>query len=296
MEDGFSSDEEIANVLAAARAALVEREAKVAALAAQLSDKSKAYEVLRARYVEIKQELLLLKKRLFVAKAERIDTAQLKLEFENLSKELDSLSGFVPESDEGNNDDKEDPPKRGKKGKTGLEGTPNSCGARPSRRMHRPCRPGDRGSRRGGKGQKSSAQIHYKLGRRPAQYYKVRIERAVYRVQGTGEESSLEALATPPELLSRCLAAPSLLADICTSKFHDGMPLYRQEHNRAYEGLCIDRGTMSRWLEDLGGNFGATVVAAMEHDAKANAFCIATDATGFSIQPGPREKGTPRRS
>ncbi|GEM_PF-2751826 len=76
MEDGFSSDEEIANVLAAARAALVEREAQVAALAAQLSDKSKAYEVLRARYMEIKQELLLLKKRLFVANAECIDITQ----------------------------------------------------------------------------------------------------------------------------------------------------------------------------------------------------------------------------
>ncbi|HEY1817866.1 MAG TPA: hypothetical protein VGG74_36240 [Kofleriaceae bacterium] len=38
-----------------------------------------------------------------------------------------------------------------------------------------------------------------------------------------------------------------------------------------------ERGTMSRWLEDLGMSVGATVVAAMHADAVAHAFCIATD-------------------
>ena len=50
---------------------------------------------------------------------------------------------------------------------------------------------------------------------------------------------------------------------------------------------------MSRWLEDLGATFGATVVAAMEADALESAFCIATDATGFAVQPGSRDG--PRR-
>jgi len=46
---------------------------------------------------------------------------------------------------------------------------------------------------------------------------------------------------------------------------------------------------MSRWMEQLGGTFGATVIEAARKDALGNAFCIMTDATGFSIQPGPFE-------
>jgi hypothetical protein len=43
---------------------------------------------------------------------------------------------------------------------------------------------------------------------------------------------------------------------------------------------------MCRWLDQLGSRFNETIVAAMERDAKDNAFCIATDATGFAVQPG----------
>jgi transposase len=32
----------------------------------------------------------------------------------------------------------------------------------------------------------------------------------------------------PPELLPRCLAAPSVLAEVITDKFSKGLPLYRQ--------------------------------------------------------------------
>jgi hypothetical protein len=42
---------------------------------------------------------------------------------------------------------------------------------------------------------------------------------------------------------------------------------------------------MSRMVEHLGATLGATVVEAMRGDSKQNAFCIATDATGFKIQP-----------
>ena len=41
---------------------------------------------------------------------------------------------------------------------------------------------------------------------------------------------------------------------------------------------------MCRWLEDAGATCGATVVHAAKKDA-LNAFCIATDATGVSVQP-----------
>jgi hypothetical protein len=50
---------------------------------------------------------------------------------------------------------------------------------------------------------------------------------------------------------------------------------------------------MSRWMEDLGATLGATIVEAMRTFAFATAFCIATDATSFRIQPGAR--AGPRR-
>lgn len=89
----------------------------------------------------------------------------------------------------------------------------------------------------------------------------------------------------PPELLPRSMATPSLLAHIASDKFCDGLPLYRQEDRFDRLGFRIDRGTMCRWLEDVGMALGATIVHAMHADAMRNAFCIATDATGFLIQP-----------
>ena len=119
------------------------------------------------------------------------------------------------------------------------------------------------------------------------------MQRVKYRTIDAQGESALETAPLPPELLRRCLAAPSTLAHLATQKFCDGLPLYRLEDICARDGLRLDRGTMSRWLEDLGASFGATVVAAMEAHALANAFCIATDATGFAVQPGSRDG--PRR-
>jgi hypothetical protein len=42
---------------------------------------------------------------------------------------------------------------------------------------------------------------------------------------------------------------------------------------------------MSRWLEELGGAVGATIIEAARLQAMAKAFCISTDATGIAIQP-----------
>ena len=42
---------------------------------------------------------------------------------------------------------------------------------------------------------------------------------------------------------------------------------------------------MSRYVDQAGNTFGATVVHAMWHDAIKNAGVISTDATGAAIQP-----------
>ncbi|MBK7533815.1 MAG: transposase [Myxococcales bacterium] len=70
-----------------------------------------------------------------------------------------------------------------------------------------------------------------------------------------------------------------------TSKFALGTPHYRLEQALADQGLPLDRGLMSRYVEHAGNTLGATIVAAMWRDAIANGHVISTDATGALIQP-----------
>lgn len=105
---------------------------------------------------------------------------------------------------------------------------------------------------------------------------------------------SIYTTPSPPELLPRAIVGPSMIAHIATDKFCDGIPLYRQEDRFARIGAPIDRGSMCRWLEEVGNLLGATIVEAMREEALATAFCIATDATGVLVQPL-REANTPKR-
>ena len=93
----------------------------------------------------------------------------------------------------------------------------------------------------------------------------------------------------PPRIIERSYATPSLIAHIASDKFCDGLPLHRQEDRFARLGVPIDRGTMCRWLEEVGGKVGATIVEAMRKEALGSAHCIATDATGVRVQPEPRK-------
>jgi transposase len=115
------------------------------------------------------------------------------------------------------------------------------------------------------------------------------IARVKYRTVDRHGETAVESAAMPQELLWRCVASASLLAHIVVAKHCDGLPLFRLERRFARDGVPLDRGTMSRWLEELGGTFGATIVEAMRQEALKTAFCIATDATGIAIQPEARE-------
>jgi hypothetical protein len=72
------------------------------------------------------------------------------------------------------------------------------------------------------------------------------------------------------------------------------LPLYRIEQQFERLGVRIARGQMSRWVEELGATFGATILHAARKEAFETAFCIATDATGFAVQPGPSSDGQRR--
>jgi hypothetical protein len=72
------------------------------------------------------------------------------------------------------------------------------------------------------------------------------------------------------------------------------VPHYRLEQDLADQGVPLDRGTMCRYVEQVGNTLGATVVHAMWQDAISNAQVISTDATGALIQPAKTKDGRPQ--
>ena len=272
--------------LSAERAALsAERAAREASetLAAKLE---KDVETLRASHERLRQELEMLRYRIFVAKAERIDSKQLELEFAAKLSALDELARKIPAPT---------PEPEAAAAAAGSSPTGNGDGA---------AKPRGRRDLRGlklpqvrieitdpvferlvaeGKAARVSFDESCKLGWQRGGQRKIIIARATYKT--LDDDPMLETAAVPKELLPRALAAPSMLAHIVHEKFGRGLPLYRIETGFRRDGVPIDRGTMSRWLEELGGAMGATIVEAARQEALATAFCISTDATGIAIQP-----------
>lgn len=280
--------------LAAQSAKFTEQSVKFTEQSTKLAEVCAERDAYRLAYEQLKEELLLVKRRLFIASAERVDTTQLELEFAELSKKLDALSGQVPAETEAERDTADDagentatprsePPKRKTTGRRNLAeaNLPEETVELADDLFEQLVADG--------KAERIGFETSYRLRRLRGGMMRVAVKRVKYRAVDSRGQARIETTPLPPELLRRGMAAPSLLAHIAVQKFCDGLPLFRIEDRTSREGFRIDRGTMSRWMEELGATFGATVVHAMNEDALSRAFCIATDATGFAVQPGPRE-------
>ena len=259
-------------------------EARIAALEAALAAMTAERDKLRASHERLRLELELLRRRIFVASAERVDTAQLELEFAAKLAELDRLGGATPADDD--DDDTEGGP-----AKTRTKKKPKSTGRRDLTAL-------PLGEERveiqdplfeelvaAGKAERIGHEESAKLAHKRGGLYRLVVARVKYRAVDARGESRIETAPMPPECFARSMAAPSLLAKILTDKYCDGLPLHRIEDRFARDGARIDRGTMCRWVEDAGATAGATVLAAARKDALTTAFCIATDATGVAVQP-----------
>jgi len=261
-------------------------------------------------YDALKEELALLKRRMFVAKAERVDTSELQLQFEGLLKQLDKLSGSVPDASE--SQEASDSSQTSTSADHPTQ--PNGKGGRGGKKPSRPKPTGRRNLEESGlpevpleipdplfeqlvsegKAKRIGFEDSSKLAYERGGLRRLIIKRVKYAAIDAHGDTEIELAPIPTELVPRCMAAPSTLAFVATSKYCDGLPLYRLEQIFSRWGFPLDRGTMSRWIEQLGGVFGATVIAAAKTHAFATAFCILTDATGFAVQPGPSDGG-PRR-
>lgn len=240
-------------------------------------------------YEQLKEELALVKRRMFVASAERVDTKELQLEFESLLGRLAELSGHEEPPPRTSKDKPTDKPERAKPtGRRNLADT--DLPVEPVEILD----PLFESLVAEGKAERIGFEPSQKLGYRRGGLVRIEMRRAKYQATNAQGGSEIEVAPVPAEIIPRSLASASTLALVATSKFCDGLPLYRVEQMFERWGFGVDRGTMSRWLEQLGATFGATVIEAARKHAFETAFCIMTDATGFAIQPGPLEDG-PRR-
>ena len=275
MLDAAASTRSLEERIAALEAALASERARVAELVLERDR-------LRASHEALRLELELLKRRIFVAKAERVDTTQLEMEFAAKLAKLDELAGLVPPEGEGAPAGGEPPSKEPKKRPTGRRNLRDAPLEEVRVELGDPLFD-DLVAQ--GKAERIGFEESCKLAWQRGGVRKLVVARAKYRAVGTSGEPELETAPMPAECFPRSLAAPSMLAHVAVEKFCDGLPLHRIEDRLARDGVPVDRGTMSRWMEDLGATCAATVVHAMMADAKATSFCIATDATGHLIQP-----------
>ena len=262
-------------------------EARVAHLEAALATErerveslTKERDQLRASHERLRLELELLKRRIFIAKAERVDTKQLEIEFAEKLRQLDVLAGTLEKTED-----------------DGEEGAPpKKKGSKPSGRRDFRTAPleEERVELRDplyeplvadGKAERIGYEESIRLAFKRGGLRRLILARAKYKLLNATGEAVIDTTPLPPETFRRSYAAPSLIAHILMEKYGKGMPLFRQEDAFARDGVPIDRGTMCRWVEDAGATVGATVVAAARAEMIAESFCIATDATGVAIQP-----------
>jgi transposase len=272
-------------------ARVAQLEQQLAALTTRLHDAEDALARLRRAYTRALEQLQLLRRRLFVAKAERRDPRAEQLAFDTMFAEVRRLEQALATAD--------DPPGDGTR----------PPASKPSRRPH-----GRRDLRDAalpevrveitdpeleGRAERIGVEESTRLGYERGGPRTIVVARVVYKDPDATPDATPTAAGAAPasgppitraplpkELFRRCLLAPAMVAHLLAAKYLLGVPFYRLEQQFARLGVPLDRGTMARYAEDAGATLGALVEAARA-DAFATAFCLSTDATGVSVQPGP---------
>jgi transposase len=265
-------------------------EAALAAERALVAKVTAERDGLRASHERLRLDLELLRRRLFVAKAERVNTAQLELEFAAKLAELDRLCGTLGPAAENEASDGDDGPKGPSKGaKKKPTGRRDLRKAPLEEERVEIADPLFEQLVEGGKAERIGHEESCKLAWKRGGLRRLVVARVKYRAVDAQGEATIETAPMPAESFTRSMAAPSLLAHILVEKYCDGLPLNRIEDRFERDGVSLDRGTMCRWVEDAGATAGATVIAAAREEAMRTAFCIATDATGVALQPIPTQ-------
>jgi transposase len=238
---------------------------------------------LRRAYEQLKEQLELLRRRIYIAKAERIDARQLEIEFEQTHQKLQALArelgddASAPPPPPPPPDTKPRPKPKGRRDLTSLE--------MPEERLELldPAREGKVERI----GFEESCRVGYRRGG-PVRWV---VARATYKTEPPSEPGQdvkpvLVTVKKPKELVERGLLAPSMIAHVLCQKYRWGMPFHRLAKKFACDGFPLDDAMMGRYAEHVGASLGC-IVEACAKEAKQTAFCLATDATGVCVQPEP---------
>jgi transposase len=266
----------------ALRRRVAELEAMVRSLTAERDKVRRAYE-------QLKEHLELLRRRIFVAKAERVDVAQLELEFAETQAELEKLARALSpdtetESDEAAAAGEPSPPATSPPAPKGRR----NLGAQTMiEERVEICDPALEGH-----AERIGFEESFRLGYRRGGPVRIVVARATYKgpAEDDTKQASLVTAEKPKELFRRGLLAPSFVAHILVAKYRFGIPFTRLSKMLAADGVALDDGTMCRYAEEAGASIGA-IVEASAAEARATAFCLATDATGVAIRPEPLATG-----
>jgi transposase len=248
-------------------------------------------EELRKSYTILQQELELLRRRIFEARAERVDPTQIEMEFEKTKAALDLLqqqlaaaSGGISGTNEPSAPPATPPRKRKPTGRRNLDES-----ALPVERIEIED-PAMEALVARGEAKVVGTDESSSLKHRRGSMVRLVVAKRTYQIEkspdGTPAETTLVTAEAPPAIIERSIGTPSLYANIAVEKLDRAMTLYRQEERFDLADTPVDRGTMSRWLEQIGGTFGATILHAMRREALATAMCLSTDATGILVQQG----------
>jgi len=143
-------------------------------------------------------------------------------------------------------------------------------------------------------------EVATRVARRPASYVQMIIRRGKYVRIDQGDEENSDPSVTiscsedidsspvivaplPDSVWPNFMADASAIAHVIVSKYDDILPLHRQERISARDGFALPRSTQCGWLAKA-HEVTYRIVDAMFEDAKAHAFCIATDATGAPVR------------
>ncbi len=98
---------------------------------------------------------------------------------------------------------------------------------------------------------KIGEEISHKLAHRPGSYFLKRIVRPKYACPKQ-EEKGIITAPMPDNILPKCRADESLLAEIITRKFVDHLPLYRLAEIFSRDQIFISRRLLSQWVVAVG--------------------------------------------
>jgi len=107
------------------------------------------------------------------------------------------------------------------------------------------------------------------------------VRRHLRRKYACACKGCMRSAAMPAQPLPASQASPQLLAHVMVSKYHDALPLYRQEKMARREGLELPRAKLARWLIEAATLF--QVLYNLLQDAFSSYDIAFADETGIQV-------------